>query len=133
MGHNIFSAGLGAIAAALVIAATAPPAEAAQERVRICPCNTGHLHRKADANDYVCVERGARRLVAQENQQAPQNRISDTDNGCKPGFVWRDAFNGDGVCVTPQARARVHAENARHRGANTRFDVQDPYSYCYLQ
>ena len=24
---------------------------------------------------------------------------------CKPGYVWRDAKDGDGVCVTPDDRA----------------------------
>ena len=24
--------------------------------------------------------------------------------GCRPGYVWRDAKDGDGVCVTPEAR-----------------------------
>jgi hypothetical protein len=32
--------------------------------------------------------------------------------GCRPGFVWRDARDGDGVCVTPQDRDEVHRENA---------------------
>lgn len=32
--------------------------------------------------------------------------------GCVPGYVWRDARDGDGVCVTPAERDRVHAQNA---------------------
>jgi hypothetical protein len=31
---------------------------------------------------------------------------------CKSGFVWRDAKDGDGVCVTPQERAEAKAQNA---------------------
>jgi len=31
---------------------------------------------------------------------------------CSPGYVWRDAFKDDLVCVTPQRRAEVQAENA---------------------
>jgi hypothetical protein len=31
---------------------------------------------------------------------------------CKSGYVWRDARNGDGVCVTPAERDQVHAQNA---------------------
>ena len=31
---------------------------------------------------------------------------------CKNGYVWRDAKDGDGVCVTPQDRAEAKAQNA---------------------
>jgi hypothetical protein len=31
---------------------------------------------------------------------------------CKPGYVYRDAKNGDGVCVTPADRAEAKAQNA---------------------
>ena len=31
---------------------------------------------------------------------------------CKSGYVWRDAKDGDGVCVTPQDRAEAKAQNA---------------------
>jgi hypothetical protein len=30
---------------------------------------------------------------------------------CKQGFVWREAFPGDQVCVTPETRAQVQADN----------------------
>lgn len=30
---------------------------------------------------------------------------------CSPGYVWRDAFDGDLVCVTPQRYAQVQDEN----------------------
>ena len=32
--------------------------------------------------------------------------------GCKSGYVWRDAKNGDGVCVTPDERAEAKKQNA---------------------
>lgn len=32
--------------------------------------------------------------------------------GCRSGFVWRDARDGDGVCVTPAERDWAHAQNA---------------------
>lgn len=32
--------------------------------------------------------------------------------GCRPGYVWRDARDGDGVCVTPVERDLAHAQNA---------------------
>jgi uncharacterized protein YkwD len=31
---------------------------------------------------------------------------------CKQGYVWRDARDGDGVCVTPQERSRAKQQNA---------------------
>lgn len=31
---------------------------------------------------------------------------------CTPGYVWRDAFPGDHVCVTPDTRAQAAADNA---------------------
>ena len=37
---------------------------------------------------------------------------------CKPGYVWRDAQDGDGVCVTPGERAEAKAQNAN--SANNR-------------
>ncbi|MCO6428977.1 hypothetical protein [Nitrosomonas communis] len=37
---------------------------------------------------------------------------------CKPGYVWRDAQDGDGVCVTPAERAEAKAQNAN--AANNR-------------
>lgn len=37
---------------------------------------------------------------------------------CKSGYVWRDAKDGDGVCVTPADRAEAKAQNAN--AANNR-------------
>jgi hypothetical protein len=85
-----------------------------QQRVRQCPCATGFTHRLADAKDYVCAPAAAGQLILAENKNAPNNRVSTSDNRCRSGFVWRDAFDGDGVCVTPQARDRVHQENRQH-------------------
>jgi hypothetical protein len=33
-------------------------------------------------------------------------------NTCREGFVWRNAFDGDVVCVTPARNTQVQAENA---------------------
>jgi hypothetical protein len=35
---------------------------------------------------------------------------------CKKGFVWREAFEGDKVCVTPQIREQTAADNAAASG-----------------
>lgn len=32
---------------------------------------------------------------------------------CREGFVWREAFPGDHVCVTPEARAQAAQDNAQ--------------------
>lgn len=32
-------------------------------------------------------------------------------NTCISGFVWREAFEGDVTCVTPERRAAVKEEN----------------------
>lgn len=37
---------------------------------------------------------------------------------CKNGFVWRDARNGDGICVTPDERDTAKKQNAN--GPNNR-------------
>jgi hypothetical protein len=33
-------------------------------------------------------------------------------HSCRSGFVWREAFPGDHVCVTPESRAQAVADNA---------------------
>ena len=38
--------------------------------------------------------------------------IGTASAGCKSGYVWRDAKDGDGVCVTPADRAEAKAQNA---------------------
>lgn len=37
-------------------------------------------------------------------------------DACIPGFVWREAFAGDHVCVTPGVRSRTAAENGAAAG-----------------
>ena len=44
---------------------------------------------------------------------------------CKSGFVWRDAADGDGVCVTPQERDTAKMQNAN--AANNRKPGGGPY------
>ena len=40
-----------------------------------------------------------------------QAQLSYNSYVCSPGYVWRDAFDGDLVCVTPQRYAQVQDEN----------------------
>ena len=51
--------------------------------------------------------------------------VGTADAGCKPGYVWRDAKDGDGVCVTPAERAEAKAQNAN--AANNRKPGGGPY------
>lgn len=38
---------------------------------------------------------------------------ASANDGCRQGFVWREAFPGDHVCVTPDVRAQARADNAQ--------------------
>ena len=44
---------------------------------------------------------------------------------CKSGFVWRDAADGDAVCVTPEERATAKMQN--QNAANNRQPGGGPY------
>lgn len=39
---------------------------------------------------------------------------------CAPGFVWREAFAGDRVCVTPTPARRQRRTTGRRRRASSR-------------
>jgi hypothetical protein len=63
----------------------------------------------------VSVTPESRARVAEENRTA-SSRIQPGGGAsgpftCLPGFVWREAFEGDVVCVTPEVRALVREEN----------------------
>jgi hypothetical protein len=45
-------------------------------------------------------------------------------NTCIPGYVWREAFDGDVVCVTPDERQRVSDDNL---AAASRIDPAGAY------
>jgi hypothetical protein len=56
----------------------------------------------------------SRALVRQENAIAPTRWDPNGPYGpytCIAGHVWREAFDGDVVCVTPERRAEVKEEN----------------------
>lgn len=44
---------------------------------------------------------------------APAQALPYGPYTCQQGYVWRDAYNGDTVCVTPGDRDTAHAENAQ--------------------
>src|ERR1044072_9737377 len=65
----------------------------------VCPesvCGTGQ------------VEQAPQEDAPQED--APQDNAEDK---CVQGFVWREAFDGDRVCVTPETRSQAAKDNAQ--------------------
>ena len=110
------------ICAALVTIAVISPSEAVQERAAPCECADGYYHRRADAEDMRCV---SRRFTRQNpGRECGRCSVYSADGYCLSGYVFRDAFNGDGVCVVPKARSRVHSENAN--------PMQYVHPTCYL-
>jgi hypothetical protein len=64
----------------------------------------------------VCVTPETQLRIIAENRAASDNRSPNGGaygpNTCKNGFVWREAFEGDTVCVTPEARQLTADDNA---------------------
>ena len=79
-----------------------------------CPGNL--VPRNAGPPDNVCVRARVAVVVAQENSNAAS--LVEPGGGaygpqtCKQGYVWREAFDGDTVCVTPERRSETLAQNA---------------------
>src|SRR5882672_8897042 len=44
---------------------------------------------------------------------SPDERHRLANGTCSSGYVWRDTFNGDNVCVTPAKRAAIKAQKRR--------------------
>jgi Domain of unknown function (DUF4189) len=56
--------------------------------------------------------------------------VGIAEAGCKSGFVWRDAKDGDGVCVTPAERQEAKLQNANatnNRRPGTENGCRDGY------
>ena len=54
------------------------------------------------------------RAQAQADNAEAHNRVSPGGGDtCRSGFVWRAAFNGDNVCVTPATRTQTAEDNAK--------------------
>lgn len=89
-----------------------PPPPAAE-------CRPGFVPRLARADDRVCVTPDSRAMRAKENSAADQRRDPACAGGgcpygrdqCLQGFVWREAFPGDVVCVPPEIRSLMYEEN----------------------
>lgn len=78
------------------------------------PCKDGLVPRGANAQDIVCVSLAEHDLVLRENAEAPRHWVNGAygPQTCVSGLVWREAFSGDTVCVTPQRRQQVKSDNA---------------------
>lgn len=84
-------------------------------------CKDGYVWRDADESDYVCVEGWVRDQVAADNRAHPSRRRPDCDaipspcpygkQTCLDGWVWRDAFPGDQICVTRDTRNQAASDN----------------------
>ena len=80
------------------------------------PCQPGPCG-EARPSDHICVSL-ARRATWPTNRGPPTRRRQFTPPApvsrtpCAPGFVWREAFAGDYVCVTSESRSLVATENA---------------------
>lgn len=44
--------------------------------------------------------------------EPPRSRSPQPSSACRQGLVWREAFRGDFVCVTPESRSQAARENA---------------------
>jgi hypothetical protein len=89
-------------------------------------CIEPYVWRQITSSDHVCVTGDARSLVQSENAAGPSHVTTDPNliamygaDACAAGYVWRDAYSGDHVCVTSDARTRSANENSAHAG-NTR-------------
>ena len=64
----------------------------------------------------MCGTPATRDATAQQNAAAAQNREPNGGaygpDTCKQGFVWREAFGGDVVCVPPAVRQQAANDNA---------------------
>ena len=63
-------------------------------------CAPGYVHRRAFAEDDVCVLHASAARAASDNRRADSRRQPGS-TACRVGFVWREASPQDDVCVTP--------------------------------
>ena len=83
------------------------------------PCQVGFVPRQGKPSDLVCVgAASAAQAVYDNNPDVQSQRHPDPPGGaygpdtCSQGFVWRDAFAEDHVCVEVATRTRSAQENA---------------------
>jgi hypothetical protein len=83
------------------------------------PCKPGLVPRLARPTDMVCVTRAsAAQVIYDNNPDVQATRLPNPRGGpygpntCLQGYVWREAFEGDVVCVDGATRTRSRQENA---------------------
>jgi hypothetical protein len=83
------------------------------------PCKPGLVPRLARPTDLVCVTRAsAAQVIYDNNPDVQAARLPNPRGGpygpntCLQGYVWREAFEGDVVCVDGATRSRSRQENA---------------------
>ena len=68
----------------------------------------GQVPRKARNTDLVCVPQSVADTVQKENAASARGEGHVPGKiGCVSGLVWREAFDGDSVCVTPARRSET--------------------------
>src|SRR3954470_22579540 len=73
----------------------------------------GMVPRNARPGDNACVPPDVAALVQTETANKNDGYAAgagSTDLICKSGLVWREAFDGDAVCVTPERRTETWQE-----------------------
>jgi hypothetical protein len=94
-----------------------------------CQCYGGYGPRRAFKGDDVCVTPAQQGQAVSDNDPATitsRYKTKASDLGisygtCKSGYVWRQAYMGDYVCVTPATQKQVAADNAARRYQCTRL------------
>jgi len=81
-------------------------------------CQPGYVYRRVVPDDKVCVLPSSAAQVLQDNAASTQSSRKPNPPGgpygvntCLQGFVWRDAYDGDQICVTGETRTRTKQEN----------------------
>jgi hypothetical protein len=104
-----------AILAAMMIGGFMTPVPAQADGGCIPGDAPGSVPRNARPGDMVCVPQQIAGQVQQESATAAERVDPNGAYGplsCKSGFVWREAFDGDTVCVTPTRRQATWQQNA---------------------
>lgn len=96
--------------------ATPTPTPTPTEKIK---CQAGYVYRLVRPEDKVCVTPASAAQVIEDNAEVTQLKRKPNPPGgpygintCLQGFVWRDAYNGDQICVTVETRTKTSKENA---------------------
>jgi flagellar biosynthesis GTPase FlhF len=86
--------------------------KAATEREAAEQAEVERVRREAELAAQAEIERKRKEAAAQAEKVEIQRRAA-ANGECISGFVWREAWVGDKVCVTPAVRSRTASENAK--------------------